>query len=227
MPWHNNPGGIYFSQFDTKAKIKARPGFNANKFLRRTEFFTCIYFLYVIYVNKNYGFAKLILQRCFMDYQSPENCPYHLISRAALAATAMLKKELDSRGITEVKPAYLGVLMCLWQGAGMDEVLGKLGAEDGMKITDLGRCAGLEPSTMTGLLDRMERDGLAYRANDPHDRRALKIHLTERGAEIRNQIFETVDALDGDIFAGITPGQMETTRWVLQKILSNAGKVKP
>ena len=95
-----------------------------------------------------------------MAYPSPEDCPYYLITKASLAATAALKRELDGRGLTDVKPAYLGVLMCLWQGAGMDEVLGKLGAEDGMRITDLGRCAGLEPSTMTGLLDRMERDGL-------------------------------------------------------------------
>jgi DNA-binding MarR family transcriptional regulator len=162
-----------------------------------------------------------------MNYQSPEDCPYYLITRASLAATAALKREMDSRGLTDVTPAYLGVLMCLWQGAGMDEVLGKLGAEDGMRITDLGRCAGLEPSTMTGLLDRMERDGLVHRANDPQDRRALQIHLTERGAGVRDQIFEAVDALFRELFAGIDPGQMETARWVLKKILSNAGKGKP
>ena len=161
-----------------------------------------------------------------MDYQSPEDCPYYLITRASLAATARLKKELDNCGLTDVKPAYLGVLMCLWQGAGMDDVLGKLGTEDGMKITDLGRCAGLEPSTMTGLLDRMEKDGLVHRASDPEDRRALIIRLTEKGDRIRDKVFQAVDALLREIFDGIEPGQMETTRLVLRKVLSNAGKGK-
>ena len=95
----------------------------------------------------------------------PEECPYYLITRVSLGATAAMKRGFAEAGIGFVRPAYLGSLMSLWR-------------EDGLKVIDLGRRAGLEPSTMTGLLDRMERDGLVERRPDPADRRVLKIFLT-------------------------------------------------
>ncbi|MFZ5570868.1 MAG: MarR family winged helix-turn-helix transcriptional regulator [Thermodesulfobacteriota bacterium] len=159
-----------------------------------------------------------------MKYETPADCPYYLITRASLSATAVLKKELTDSGLPEVKPAYLGVLMCLWTGEGLDEMLSKLGSEDGMRLTDLSRCAGLEPSTMTGLIDRMERDGLVQRSSDPHDRRSLKVTLTEKGGMIRDKVFEAVDRMLQEAFAGIQPGELEITRKVLRKVLTNANK---
>ena len=91
---------------------------------------------------------------------SPIDCPYYLISRVTLVVTSALKKGFTEAGVTAVKPAYLGVLLTLWR-------------EDGLKVIDLGRKAGLEPSTMTGLLDRMERDTLLYREADPSGVRKL------------------------------------------------------
>ena len=101
-----------------------------------------------------------------MNVQLPPDCPYYLISRATLAVTSHLKKGFANEGIGTIKPAYLGVLLSLWD-------------EDGLKANELGKRAGLEPSTMTGLLDRMERDGLVKREPDPNDRRAHRIHLTQ------------------------------------------------
>ena len=96
------------------------------------------------------------------------DCPYYLISRATLVVTAALRRGMAEAGVGHVRPAYVGVLMSLWR-------------DDGLKVGELGRRAGLEPSTMTGLLDRMERDGLLERGPDPTDRRALRILLTQKG----------------------------------------------
>ena len=92
-----------------------------------------------------------------------------------------MKRGFAEAGIGFVRPAYLGSLMSLWR-------------EDGLKMIDLGRRAGLEPSTMTGLLDRMERDGLVERRPDPADRRVLKIFLTATGAGIRETVIGIVDS---------------------------------
>ncbi len=159
-----------------------------------------------------------------MIYSNPADCPYYLITRASLSATAALKREFAASGIAEVKPAYLGALMCLWMVEGMDETLGKLGSEDGMKLTELGRCAGLEPSTMTGLIDRMERDGLVCRADDPHDRRAQKVHLTPKGIAVREPVFQAVDNMLREAFAGIEAADMKAAKTVLQRILINTNK---
>ena len=49
----------------------------------------------------------------------------------------------------------------------------------------LARRAGLHPATMTGILDRLERDGWISRDRDPDDRRAVAVRaLPGRGAEL-------------------------------------------
>lgn len=159
-----------------------------------------------------------------MNYLSPEDVTFFLINRASLSVNTIFKKILAKNKLTEIKPSYLGALMCLWASEGMDEVLSKFGSKDGMRLSELGRCAGLEPSTITGLLDRMERDGLVYRANVPNDRRAQKATLTEKGSLIRNSVLKVVNAMEKEAFAGIDSKDVEVTKKVLRVLLKNAGK---
>jgi len=49
----------------------------------------------------------------------------------------------------------------------------------------LARRAGLHPATMTGILDRLERDGWIDRDRDPSDRRGVVVRAARgRGAEV-------------------------------------------
>ncbi len=152
---------------------------------------------------------------------NPTDCPFYLITRASLVVTSTMKMELANIENADVKPAYLGVLMCLWSSEGVDEMLSKLGSSEGTKLAELGRCAGLEPSSMTGLIDRMERDGLVSRSNDPNDRRVQKINLTEKGITVRSKVFKAVDHMLKEAFADIEPDEMEIAKKVLRKVLAN------
>jgi len=153
------------------------------------------------------------------DTLDTTGCPFYLLTRASLAVTAVLRKAFGEAGVDHVKPAYLGVLMCLWKEESMDETLGKLGSPGGLKIADLGKCAGLEPSTMTGVLDRMERDGLVRREDDPADRRAMRIRLTDEGLKIRKSVAAAMDSALGEAFAGIGTGALDGMKDVLRKVL--------
>jgi len=157
-----------------------------------------------------------------MNRLSPEDYPFFLITRAALSMTSMIKKSLAKNNLPDIKPSYLGVLMCLWANDSMDEMLGKLGSEGGMKLSDLGRCAGVEPSTITGLIDRMEQDGLVYRASVPGDRRALKANLSEKGMRMRDKVLQALEEMAQQLFAGIKPDEMETMKQALRQMLENA-----
>jgi DNA-binding MarR family transcriptional regulator len=139
---------------------------------------------------------------------TPTDCFYYLISRAALLTTAVLKKELSVAGVQHVKPAYLGVLMTLWN-------------RDGLSAVELGRRSGLEPSTMTGLLDRMEHDGIVVRRRDPHDRRAQRICLTEAGRGFRESVLEVVDQTLGKATKGLSEDDLSSTRDFLRRVLTN------
>ena len=140
---------------------------------------------------------------------NPIDCPYYLISRVTLVVTSALKKGFAKAGVTPIKPAYLGVLLTLWR-------------EDGLKVIDLGRKAGLEPSTMTGLLDRMERDTLLYREADPSDRRAQRIYLTTTGRKTKVPVLKVVDEVLAGVFNGIDEKEISNTKIVLQHVLTNA-----
>ena len=155
------------------------------------------------------------------DVLDTNDCPYYLVSRAALSMTAGLRKALAASGAERVRPAYLGVLMCLWKKESIDEALAKLGGAGGMKIAELGRCAGLEPSTMTGVLDRMERDGLVLREDDPEDRRAQVIRLTDEGSRVRKDVHAAMEAALREAFGGIGADSCEEMKGVLRKVLVN------
>ncbi len=142
---------------------------------------------------------------------NPTECPYYLISRITLFVTSALKKAFASEGVDKVKPAYLGVLLALWQ-------------EDGLKAIDLSRRAGLEPSSMTGLLDRMEGDGLLYRSADPHDRRAQRIHLTGEGQGARDPVMNVVDKVLAVSFEGISEEEISRTMGLLRQVMANTQK---
>ena len=143
---------------------------------------------------------------------SVEDCPYYLVSRATLAVTSALKERFTRGGIVNVRPAYLGVLMSLWQ-------------QDGIKVNELGQRAGLEPSTMTGLIDRMERDGLVERTAHQDDRRAQKIHLTSQGRGVRQAVLAIIEETLADVLRSIPKKEMAVTKGVLRRIIGNAHEV--
>ena len=147
-----------------------------------------------------------------MALQELIDCPYYLITRAGLVVTAHLKREFAVAGVGKVRPAYLGVLMSLWQ-------------EDGPKVVDLGRHAGLEPSTMTGLLDRMERDGLVSRVPDPDDRRAQRIRLTSEGKQVQPVVEKLVDRTLNKVLEEVLERDLSQLKKTLRSVLTNANKL--
>jgi DNA-binding MarR family transcriptional regulator len=143
-----------------------------------------------------------------METIRPTDCLYYLISRVTLVATSVLRKALEAAGVPQVRPAYLGALMTLWK-------------EDGLGTVELGRRAGLEPSSMTGLLDRMERDGLLRRRADPHDRRAQRIRLTDAAKRSQRTVLAVVDQTLSKGAKGASDTEVARTKDVLRQFLTN------
>lgn len=68
------------------------------------------------------------------------------------------------------------------------QAISYLFAEGPLGQTDLAQRMNLTTSTVTGLLDRLERRGLTQRVPDPHDRRRSTVHLSERGHGELNEV---------------------------------------
>lgn len=88
---------------------------------------------------------------------------------ASMAVQRLFKPMLDGLGITYAQ--YL-VLHALWEqdGRGVGEIAGRL---------------GLESSTVTPLVKRLEAGGFVARERNPADERQVRVRLTPRGAGLR------------------------------------------
>ena len=75
-------------------------------------------------------------------------------------------------------------------------VLGALWSKDGVSIGELGEQVSLDTSTLTGILDRLERNGLVERHQNPADRRSVLVTLTDRARELEPQVMPLVKELD-------------------------------
>ena len=75
-------------------------------------------------------------------------------------------------------------------------VLDALWSSDGITIGELGEKVALDTSTLTGILDRLERNGLAERHQNPVDRRSILVTLTDHARELEAQVMPIVDELD-------------------------------
>lgn len=141
-----------------------------------------------------------------MAWIDPVDCTYYLVSRVTLLMTTRFKRRLAEAGYKQVKPAYLWALLSLWR-------------TDGLRVVELARNASLETSTMTGLLDRMERDGLVVRTPDADDRRTLRIYLTHEGRKLQKPVNELAQATLEEFLMGIPEEEVSLVNDVLRRIL--------
>lgn len=70
----------------------------------------------------------------------------------------------------------------------------------------------LENSSMTGLLDRAEKNGLILRQPNPNDRRGFLISLTPEGVKARATIKSLVEELDSILQSELSPAEIKIFR---------------
>lgn len=73
-------------------------------------------------------------------------------------------------------------------------VIRVLGQSPGITARELAGALGIHPSTLTGVLARLEQRELIRRTVDPADRRRARFVLTERGKRIDREKKGTVEA---------------------------------
>ena len=71
-------------------------------------------------------------------------------------------------------------------------------------VADLQAATGQRASTLTGVLDRLERRGLVERRLNPSDRRSFTVGLTDAGAEAAARVTATFRELDRRALDGVS-----------------------
>lgn len=73
-------------------------------------------------------------------------------------------------------------------------VIRVLGQNPDMTASDIAGTLGMHPSTLTGILSRLEAQGMLARRTDAADRRRLRFKLTARGSRVDRERKGTVEA---------------------------------
>lgn len=81
---------------------------------------------------------------------------------------------------------------------------------------DLAQTLGLHPSTLTGVLARLERQQLIERHVDPADRRRARFSLTAAGKRVDRERKGTVEAAVRRALGRASPAMVERTSEMLQ-----------
>lgn len=79
----------------------------------------------------------------------------------------------------------------------------------------------VKPSTMGGVLDRMEEKGLVCRSVSGSDARRRLIHLTEKGAEQQALLQQSFLDVEKVMALGFTPAEREALLALLNRVLQN------
>ncbi|MEN4904569.1 MarR family transcriptional regulator [Luteimonas sp. TWI1416] len=93
-----------------------------------------------------------------------------------------------------------------------------LEAGEGLAPHALAERAGVTRATVTGLLDGLAREGLIERRADPHDRRALRIHLTRQGKQRARRVFDAHTRWIASLFGGLNPAERTQLATLLDKV---------
>jgi DNA-binding MarR family transcriptional regulator len=98
-----------------------------------------------------------------------------------------------------------------------------VGRFPGIPAGDLARLLHVHPSTLSGVLARLESAGLIRRRADPRDARRSLLGLTEQGRRIDAGSEGTVEAAVGRALGRLAPDELETAREVLQRVADSLG----
>lgn len=119
---------------------------------------------------------------------------------ANLAFGRLYKPMLDELGVTY--PQFL-VLISLWR-------------EDGQSVGTISTALGLDSSTLTPMLKRLEQAGLLNRKRDADDERRVRISLTKAGRALQGHARGVLNRIEES--HGLSQAEVQSLQSVLRRL---------
>jgi len=135
--------------------------------------------------------------------------PY-LLNRAGARIAAAFSEEM--------RP--LGATLQMWR------VLAALGERDGRRMGDLSETTSIEVSTLTRLVDTMEKKGLVARQPDGADARAVVLRATPAGRRLTQRILPIAERYETVALAGFSAAEAKALKAALRRLYANMDGLK-
>jgi MarR family transcriptional regulator, organic hydroperoxide resistance regulator len=88
-------------------------------------------------------------------------------------------------------------------------LLGTLAHQGEMKVSELSESLGLSNSTVSGILDRLENQGLVERIRSKEDRRVVYVKITDEFKKHSQKHFEEVNKVIEQMMDKATPEELD------------------
>jgi DNA-binding MarR family transcriptional regulator len=94
-----------------------------------------------------------------------------------------------------------------------------IGRQPGISAGELSSALRIHPSTLTGVLRRLEERQTIVREPDPEDARRARLHLATSGKDIDRERSPTVEAAVRRAMLHCSPGDLAATKRVLRAVI--------
>ena len=130
--------------------------------------------------------------------------PYLLNRAGARIATAFSE---------EVRP--LGATLQMWR------VLAALREQDGRRMGDLSETTSIEVSTLTRLVDAMEKKGLVARRREAGDARVVALRVTPAGRRLTRRVLPIAERYERVALEGFSAAETSALKTALRRLYGN------
>ena len=117
----------------------------------------------------------------------------------------------------DVRP--LGATLQMWR------VLAALRERNASRMGDLSATTSIDVSTLTRLVDSMEKKKLVVRRADPADARAIVLHATAAGQRLTRRILPIAERYEKLALRGFSVREAEQLKAALRRLYANARKL--
>ena len=131
-----------------------------------------------------------------------------LISMIKQISGRIFDKKLKKYGIGDLNTAQGRIIFSLWQ-------------HDDMPITELARQTALGKTSLTSMLDRLERSGYIVRKVDGKDKRKTLVALSEKSKSLEKRYSVVSREMTSLFYEGLSAKQIDEFENMLRHILSN------
>ena len=130
------------------------------------------------------------------------------ISKIKQLGDRVFEKILTAQGIEAFNGAQGRILYVLWQ-------------EDGVPIKTISERCGLAITSLTTMLERMEKSGLIIRQQDSGDKRKTLIFLTDKAKALKEAYDAVSDRMSAIFYQGFTEEEIRNFEEHLERIRLN------
>ncbi|MHB9849084.1 MarR family winged helix-turn-helix transcriptional regulator [Streptomyces krungchingensis] len=104
---------------------------------------------------------------------------------------------------------------------GQELLMMQLWEQGELRQADLIKTLGLDPSTVTKMLQRLEQSGFVTRSPSPQDGRAVVVNTTRAGLALRDRVLKAWHELETITTAGFSGEEYKQTMRALSRIEAN------